>query len=230
MTKGKDIVHKKKTLPMTQQVLKKAIAAYKRRGFYDPSFETITNIRQLKWLYYYFNNGFKGPAAYEAAGYRITKNVHACVGQLKIKLARQISCLIENMDVLDNDLDIDLLNISNTTLAEFEPFMSGEKTLTELAEEGVNISAITDVIQGQDRDGNPYAKVTIESAAKIKMQLKKMKQKADMDIQNQFNIAEQTIYIHTNVPTYDERSKKAAKAKEEDIIDVEADDVSGDKE
>ena len=216
---------KKKALTVKEMKLKKAIQHYQKKGFYSPTFELVDNYRQLKWLYLYFTNGFKGKEAYEKAGYKASKHIPQCIASLKTKLAVQIADLIKNSDYLSNELDADLHRISNTTLAEFEPFISGEKTLQELADEGVDLSALKSVIKGYDRDGNPYAKVDIESAAQIKLQLKKLLQNAEREIGNQINIAEQTIHIHTNVPSYDTREKKAKKQKQlDDVIDVEVED------
>ena len=229
MSEGKEIEVKKKTkLTVKQMHLNRAIKAYKKKGFYVSSFESLDNVKQLKWLYYYFNNGFKGKEAYIKAGYKATQNIYQCINALKSKMAIQISELISGSEFLENELDTDLHRISNTTLDQFEPFITGKKTLAELAEDGVDLSALKSVIKGTDRDGNPYAKVDIESAAQIKLQLKKLLQNADREINNQTIIGEQTIHIHTNVPSYSERAKKAEKAKSlEDVIDVESEDKKG---
>ena len=220
---SKEIVPKPKTsLTFNQAKLHRAIKAYQKKGFYAESFNDLDNIRQLKWLYHFFNNGFKGKEAYIKAGYKKnSKYTHQAVLALKRKLAPQIADLIKNSEFLANELDTDLYSISNTTLDQFEPFINGEKTLSELAEDGVDLSVLKSVIKGTDRDGNPYAKVDVESAAQIKLQLKKLMMNAEREINNQINIAEQTIHIHTNVPTYTDRQKKL---KEEEIIDVEVED------
>ena len=101
--KDEDISTVKKDIKITKQDIDKhklnlAIKTYKKKGFYAPSFYDINNVKQLKWLYYFFTNGFNGVAAYKSAGYT-GKNPVQCVFALKKKLAPQIAELLKDESI-----------------------------------------------------------------------------------------------------------------------------------
>jgi len=215
-----------KALTYKKQRLNSAIATYKKKGFYVPSFENLDNANQLHWLYHYFTNGFNGMQAYRAAGYKGKKGSQSqCACYLKNRTATQISELLQDV-AIDNDLEVDLIRMGNVDLADYEDFTTGKKTLKELRAEGIDTTPIKSVIKGFDRDGQPYAKIDIESGAAIKQKLLKLKRQANDEINKQINIAEQTINIITSVPSYHDRVKfnkidiiEAEVEDEEDIID-----------
>ena len=65
--------------------------------------------------------------------------------------------------------------------------------------------------------------IDIESSSRIKEKLLKLKRQADDEVARQINVAEQTINIITNVPSYHDREKYSKKVK---VIDVDAKEIT----
>ncbi len=218
---GKAIVKKNKG-KIIDSTLKKAIEIYKEKGFYVPSFENLSRIGHLKWLYCYFTNGFNGRQAYKDAGYTAGVNIDKCVYILKNRLATQLAELLETTVFLENDLEVDLFKMSEADMADYEKFLDGEMTLVQLRASGVDTKHIKSLIKGVDRDGKPYGKIELPDQAGIKAKLLKIKRSAQDEVNRQINIKEQTINIITNTPTYHEREKHSKKIKKLEVIDVES--------
>ena len=225
----------KKKLDIEKLQINSYLKKLKQNGFYVPSLKDVRKIRQLKWLYYYFTNGFNSRDAYYAAGYKAVKSsVRNSIFILKQKLAPQIVDLIdlfESTDSIQTVVKTGMMGLAQTDLADYEDFMNGTCTLQELRDRGVDTSAIKSVIIGTDRDGNPYGKVELDSKASVLEKLNNIYKKAGDDVNKSINIAKQTIIVNSHVPSARDRIKNQKQlkkeTKEEDIIDVQYDDITG---
>ncbi len=111
--------------------------------------------KQRLFVAAYLENGFNATKAAETAGY--SKRSAATQGSRMLRndnIIRALDMELKRRGLTPEDCHCLLKEIATADLADFEPYLSGDKTLTELRAEGINTSVVRSA--RIDSKGNRY--------------------------------------------------------------------------
>ena len=206
------------------------LESYQEEGLFVQEMYKLDNFKQLIFVYSYFTNGFSRKLAAEAAGY---SSVNGNILLRKPVVMSVLAAMIRKTGILELTAHTNLVQLSAVDMADYDEFIEGTKTLSELREDGLDTSMILKATRGWDKNGQPWGKLDLPSKLAVTEAILRITEsdRKTKEMQMQMNVGEQTINIVSAVPSQYDRDKDSPREDEskttaKEVIEMEENDDS----